>query len=355
MLEIDKEFQNLIPEISKEEFEKLKENIINEGIREPLIIWNNIIIDGHNRFKISKELKIEFKTKEKKFENREEVKLWIINNQLGRRNLSAYDRTRLILKSTDIINKKNEANINQKKGVCLKSDKGSIDIKKEVSIIAKVSPDTVSKIKFIEKNASKEQKERLSQQKASINKVYHEVRKVIIQNNNSQEIELPKSNFSVIYADPPWKYNFSQTNERSIETHYSSMSLEQIKKMKIPSDKDSILFLWATAPKLKEALEVMESWGFEYKTCAIWDKEIIGMGYWFRGQHEILLVGTKGKVEVPKEKDRISSVIRIRRTKHSEKPKEFYDIIEKMIPNGKYLELFARNKRPNWISWGNEI
>jgi N6-adenosine-specific RNA methylase IME4 len=200
----------------------------------------------------------------------------------------------------------------------------------------------------------KEQKEKLSNQKISINKMYHEIRKKVIQ-KNVKNISLPKSNFSIIYADCPWRYDFSQTNERSIETHYSSMSLEQLKNIKIPSEKDAILFLWATSPKLKEALEVMESWGFEYKTHCIWDKEIIGMGYWFRGQHELLLLGTKGKVKTPNEKNRISSIIRFRRGKHSEKPKIFYDIIEKMFPNEKYLELFARNRRKNWISWGNEI
>lgn len=358
MIKIDNEFQNLIPEIAKEEFERLKENIKQEGIREPLIIWDNILIDGHNRFKISKELKIDFKTKEKKFKDRQEVLLWIINNQLARRNLSTYDKTLLALKFEEIINKK--AKENQKAGGhnskvgCQKSDK-PLDTKKEIGKIANVSHDTVEKVKFIEKNATKEQKDKLSQQKTSINKVYHETRKKIIQKNNSKEIPLPKENCSIILADPPWRYDFSSTSERSIETHYSSMSLEQIKKMKIPSEKDSVLLLWATAPKLKEALEVMESWGFEYKSCAIWDKEIIGMGYWFRGQHELLLVGIKGKVKPPKEKDRISSVIKIKRKKHSEKPKEFYDIIEKMFPNEKYLELFARSKRKNWISWGNEV
>lgn len=351
MIEIDKEFSSIIPPLLKDEFDKLKESIKNEGIREPLIIWNNLLIDGHNRLKISLELGLNFKTKEINFKDRNEALLWIINNQLGRRNLSTYDKTRLALRFEDIISKKRKEN--QFRGVSLKSGQGG-KTSKEISKIAKVSHDTVEKVKFIEKTATKEQKERLSNQKDSINKVYHEIRKKLSE-DNIKEIPMLKSNFSIIYADPPWKYNFSQTNERSIETHYQVMSLEQIKKMKIPSTKDSILFLWATAPKLKEAIEVIDSWGFEYKTCAVWDKEIIGMGYWFRGQHELLLLATKGKVRTPEEKNRISSVIRIKRGRHSEKPKEIYEVIEKMFPNETYLELFARNKRDNWVSWGNEI
>ena len=161
--------------------------------------------------------------------------------------------------------------------------------------------------------------------------------------------------YQVVYADPPWKYDFSKSNSREIENKYPTMTVEEICNLNIPVFENSVLYLWATAPKLLEALKVMSAWGFDYKTQAIWDKEIIGMGYWFRGQHELLLVGTKGKVHPPKEKDRISSVLKYRRTKHSKKPEELYDLIENMYPDGKYLELFARNKRKNWTSWGNEV
>ena len=184
---------------------------------------------------------------------------------------------------------------------------------------------------------------------------YYAIRKDIIENETIKKIILPKEKFNLIYVDPPWKYNFSQTNERSIETHYPNLNLEQIKNMKVPASNNSVLLLWATAPKLREAFEVIDSWGFEYKTCAIWDKEIIGMGYWFRGQHEILLLATKGKVSPPIPKNRFSSILKSRRNKHSKKPEEFYKIIETMFPNFKYLELFARNKKEKWYSWGNEI
>ena len=164
-----------------------------------------------------------------------------------------------------------------------------------------------------------------------------------------------KTKYDIIYADPPWRYDFCVDKKDRIEEQYPTMSLQEIKDFKVPSADNAVLYLWATAPKLKEALEVMEAWGFEYKTHCIWDKMWIGMGYWFRGQHELLLVGTKGSFSPPKREDRIGSIIQSRRGKHSEKPYAIYRLIEKWFPGKKCLELFARNPRTGWTSWGYDI
>ncbi len=169
-------------------------------------------------------------------------------------------------------------------------------------------------------------------------------------------VRLPEGQFNVILADPPWQYQFSETYSRSIPAHYPDMDLKAIcdLKRKLPIAKNAILFLWATSPKLEEAFEVIESWGFEYKTSLVWVKDKIGMGYYCRGQHELLLIATKGDFPIPLPKNRFASVINAPRTKHSEKPKVVYEMVEKMYPNKKYLELFARNKRKNWEGWGLE-
>ena len=161
--------------------------------------------------------------------------------------------------------------------------------------------------------------------------------------------------YQIIYADPPWQYNFSKSDSRQIENQYPTMAVEDIKKLVIPSDVNSVLYLWATAPKLLEALEVMKAWGFTYKTHAIWDKEIIGMGYWFRGQHELLLVGVKGKLSPPEQSLRVASVIKVHRTTHSSKPRIVMDLIESWYPTQTKIEIFSRCKRLGWDSWGNEI
>jgi N6-adenosine-specific RNA methylase IME4 len=170
---------------------------------------------------------------------------------------------------------------------------------------------------------------------------------------------LPEGQYRLILADPPWQYDFCETESRQVELNqYATMPLEQIKQLPVPAGPDCILFLWATAPKLREGLAVMEAWGFEFKTFAVWDKEIIGMGYWLRGQHEPILIGTRGKAEPPANDLVPPSVIRSKRGRHSAKPDAVYDLIESMFPtlgSRDRVELFARQKRPGWTSWGNEL
>jgi len=169
-----------------------------------------------------------------------------------------------------------------------------------------------------------------------------------------QHIKIPSfGEFDVIYADPPWHYNF--LTSYSPEAHYPTLETDDICALKIPSSKDAILFLWATNPCLEDALKVMEFWGFEYKTNFVWVKNRSGTGHYILGQHELLLIGIKGKIGTPLAKNRPSSVINASKTKHSAKPEVVYEVIERMYPNAQYLELFARNKREGWTAWGNEV
>ncbi len=166
--------------------------------------------------------------------------------------------------------------------------------------------------------------------------------------------------YQIIYADPPWRYDFSKDNADKIEVHYPTMELSDIKNIWLnyeigDVDENSVLYLWATAPKLLEALDVMKAWGFIYKTQAVWDKGWVGMGYWFRGQHEILLVGTKGKFSPPQPSLRESSVFLEKKGKHSKKPDYFRNLISRQFPDKNKLELFARQKTEGWDVWGNEV
>lgn len=170
-------------------------------------------------------------------------------------------------------------------------------------------------------------------------------------------IAFPNKKYEVIYADPPWQYGFSKSNNRKIENQYPTMTLKEIKELPVGRicEKNCVLYLWATAPKLIEALSVMDAWGFEYKTNSIWDKELLGMGYWWRGRHELLLVGTNGKFSPPPQQERDSSVYSERRTRHSNKPQWYRDRINIYYPNASKIELFARNEMAGWDCWGNEV
>jgi len=176
-------------------------------------------------------------------------------------------------------------------------------------------------------------------------------------------IPFPNKRYQIIYADPPWRYDFSKDNADKIEVHYPTMSLKEICSLQIPADNNAVLYLWATVPKLIEALEVMKHWEFTYKTNMVWDKNWIGMGYWFRGQHELLLVGTKG-IFSPPNGNRVRSVLREKRTNHSKKPEIIRHWINLWYPNYSKIELFARPPKDRlfedesykgWDVWGNEV
>jgi N6-adenosine-specific RNA methylase IME4/ParB-like chromosome segregation protein Spo0J len=165
---------------------------------------------------------------------------------------------------------------------------------------------------------------------------------------------------NLILADPPWKYDFAETDSRQIENQYPTGTVPEIaaymRKEMLAEDTEQncVLFLWATVAKMTEAFEIIEELGFQYKTCAVWDKEKIGMGYWFRGQHELLLVATRGKFSPPAEENRISSVFREARGKHSAKPECVYQWIEQAFPDACKMEIFQRSPRESWIGKGNE-
>ena len=168
--------------------------------------------------------------------------------------------------------------------------------------------------------------------------------------------KLPDAKFRVIYADPPWKYGDQLTEDYgAADHHYALMDLSAICGMAVPAmcEPDAVLFLWVTAPLLPDGLAVMSAWGFTYKTNFVWDKVKHNFGHYSSVRHELLLVGTRGSC-VPDSSKLLDSVQSIERTKHSEKPKEFREIVETLYPHGKRLELFARAKAENWDVWGNE-
>jgi N6-adenosine-specific RNA methylase IME4 len=164
---------------------------------------------------------------------------------------------------------------------------------------------------------------------------------------------MPAGVWNVLLADPPWRYEPNSVPPScAIEAHYPTLTLEEICALEVPAADDAVLFLWATAPKLPDALRVMNAWGFQYRTCAVWVKDRIGMGYYFRGRHELLLVGRRGDMPVPDGRSRPDSVIEAPRGRHSQKPAVIYDLLEAMYPSAARLELFARGSRPGWDRWG---
>jgi N6-adenosine-specific RNA methylase IME4/ParB-like chromosome segregation protein Spo0J len=170
---------------------------------------------------------------------------------------------------------------------------------------------------------------------------------------------LPEARYGVIYADPPWRFEpYSRDTglDRAADNHYPVMDLAAIKALDVASitAPDAVLFLWATAPMLPEALDVMAAWGFEYRTNFVWAKDRAGTGYWSRNQHEHLLVGVKGDIPAPAPGQQWPSVIEAPVREHSRKPDEARRMIETLFPHLPKIELFARTARAGWTVWGQE-
>lgn len=170
-----------------------------------------------------------------------------------------------------------------------------------------------------------------------------------------QDAPAHERKYEVLYADPPWLYEHAKTESRRIENQYPTMSAEELAALEVPASEDCVLFMWATSPKLSEAFDLMAAWGFSYRTCMVWVKDRIGMGYYARQRHELLLIGVKGEPGVPEPSDRPDSVMESPRGRHSAKPEAGYEVVERMYPGRVRVELFARTSRPGWDAWGNEV
>lgn len=171
-----------------------------------------------------------------------------------------------------------------------------------------------------------------------------------------------RKKYNIIYADPPWKYD-RQKGEGVAAARYQTMSIADIQGIpvnEIAAD-DAVLFLWVTFPKLREGLSVIESWGFQYKTCAFkWIKQnpkadtfFVGLGFWTRSCSEVCLLATKGHPH--RASPNVRQLCIAHRGEHSKKPDEIRDRIVELCGNLPRIELFARKKSEGWECLGNEI
>lgn len=394
-MRIDEEFKKLIPPLSVDEFQQLERNIIADGCRDPLVIWEGVLIDGHNRFDICSRHGIDFRTVNKSFTDRDEATLWIINNQFGRRNISDFVRAELALKAEPLIaaraKERQLSTLKQNTDTANLPERGKGETRDELSKLAGVSSRNISKVKNILESGSEDLVTQVRSGNVSINaaetiaelpvekqveivargekeilQAAKEIRAEKAKAKRTERIEkiaeISKGNtgldsdvrYPVIYADPPWRYEYASTESRAIENQYPTMSIDDICDLNVPAADDAILFMWTTAPKLEEGLRVLNDWGFIYRSCAIWDKQKMGMGYYFRIQHEILLIGTKGNIPAPEPSVRPRSVFSISYDGHSAKPHEVAEMIEAMYPELPKLEMFCRKPRDGWSVWGNQ-
>ena len=178
-------------------------------------------------------------------------------------------------------------------------------------------------------------------------------------------IPFPDKKYNIIYADPAWSFKtYSDKGKgRSPDNHYSVMTLQDIKDLPIQdiADDNCILFIWVTFPLLKESFEVIDAWGFTYKTVGFnWVKKnkktdswFWGLGYWTRANAELCLIATKGTIK--RQSASVHQVIDTPIERHSKKPDIIRDKIVELVGDLPRIELFARETAEGWDSWGNEI
>jgi N6-adenosine-specific RNA methylase IME4 len=321
-----------------------------------------------------------YETLEKEFENLNDVKIWMVNNQLGRRNLQDFVKGELH-DELDKLNKIKGAEIYKEKSV-FKGNQYSAPLSiidnepkhnTQKIVAEKLGWSTGKKAMFdiVKTKAPEEVKEKLRTGEVSINQAYKEIKKeekkverVELIQKQIEDIEeglLPDliGLFDVVSVDPPWPYEGESKNitsfdsiGRRVANPYPEMSIEQIKNIELPLMDNAVVLLWTTHKFLPDAFEILKEWNLDYKATLVWNKEKIGMGVWFRMQCEFCLVGIKGKPYW--ENTTYRDIIVESRREHSRKPDSFFEMIEK-ITMGNRLEYFSREKREGWKVFGNDI
>lgn len=369
---------NILPEMQQEAYDSLKNDIEKNGFdnKFPIYIYQDEIIDGWNRFKACKELKVT--PIYKNFTGSSLEALTFILRTNNRRDLSSSQRACLAADSDEIIEtltneieqerrkKISQARQNETTQLIAPSKKEENEARTKLAKtfgtnrsyvsdaqrFKKEKPEVFEQIKNGTINISEAKKEEKKEERIQlINKQIEEI--------EAGELPELKGLFDVISVDPPWNYEGENKNKTSFDSvgrrvanPYPEMSTKEIKKIELPLMNDSIVFLWTTHKFLPDALDILKEWNLEYKGTLVWNKEKMGMGAWFRMQCEFCLVGIKGNPYWENTKYR--DILNESRRQHSRKPDSFFTMVEE-ITIGRRLEYFSREKRNGWEVFGNDI
>ena len=382
----------LFPLIEGDNFDELVADIRANGLQEPIVLLEGEILDGRNRYRALQLLDQPHTSKYfvdyYDFPSVSRPKTspleWVLSKNLHRRHLTESQRSLVAGKLESLRHggsrkgDPQDANLHlDRRQVAKTLNVSPRSVASAAKVIAQGAPElqkavengtvAVSLAAEMAKLPKPEQVEIVARGKDEIKKAAKEIRKAETDERRVERfanikkiaeasVPLPTgAKFPVIYADPPWRFE-SGFSDRSIENHYPTMTLDEICEMPVGdlATKDAVLFMWVTVPHLINARRVLDAWGFEYKSHAMWDKQITGTGYWFFNQHEILIVATRGSFPAPDPLDKARSVYSEERGKHSAKPEYYYDLIERMTPDMPRIELFARSPRRGWSVWGNQ-
>jgi N6-adenosine-specific RNA methylase IME4 len=365
-IQIDPEFKALIPPLSTEELEQLEANIIKDGCRDPLVLWGEILIDGHNRHEICTRNFIPFKTVVKNFENRDDAMDWMDANQLGRRNIQPqqadflrgriYNRRKKAVGSNlpqNRLKDQNDPLVSTAEQVATETGVSPATVKRNGKMAEEVEndPELLAAIndRTEFKKVKREKKEKKRESRRQQN------REKIESAPEPEKIIETGAKFATIVIDPPWDWGDEGDQDQMgrARPDYATMSKEQLMALPVGAlaDDDCHLYMWITNRSLPKGFDLIKAWGFRYITAITWAKPSFGMGNYFRGQTEQILFAVKGSQPL-KRKD-VGTLFTAPRgpNGHSSKPVEFYDLVESCSP-GPFIEMFSRHNREGWTTWG---
>lgn len=367
---------NIFPLVEGAEFNELVADIRDHGLHEPIVVFEGQVLDGRNRYRACTAAGVEptFTV----YTGNDPV-AYVVSLNLRRRHLSESQRAMVAAKLVTLKlgdNQHSEGLPIGRSSELLNVGERSVARAREVidhgatELVHAVEHGavSVSAAADVATLPEPEQQEVVARGTKEILRVAQELRARDREIRRAKRIAqiaeiakststFPNGRFPIIYADPPWKMALDEIGStRSYEAHYPNMKTAEICALPVSdlATPDAALFLWAIPAMLTEAFEVMSAWGFNYVAQVVWVKDKIGMGFWVRYQHELLLIGRRGDIPTPPERERPPSIVNSPRREHSRKPDEAYELIERMYPELPKIELFARNARRGWSVWGNE-
>lgn len=370
------EYADLFPLLNSEEIGELAADILRNGLREPIVLYEGKILDGRNRYLACREAGVE-----PRFEpyTGDDPLGFVRSMNEYRRHLTSSQRAAVAVLWAgleDEQRKARERRLAQLKQGDKTPVRETIPERENGRVRDKAAElfGTNGRYVFNAKRLQEKEPELFERVRSgSITlpkamtalKTKETLASVTAYTEAVKEAPALEKVYNVLYADPPWDYGYKNPEGVNIASkHYHTMSLEDIcaflEQTGVQVADDAVLFLWTTNPFLQKALEVVAAWQFRYKTNIAWvktNRKRPGAGHYVRGQHELLFICTRGQF-TPLDKHLsppVGSVLMADQREHSEKPSEVYELIERLYPGCTYIELFARTQRDGWEAIGNEI
>lgn len=385
-IQIDPEFQALIPPLSAEEKQQLEANIVTDGCRDPLVVWGDLLIDGHNRFEICTRLGLPFQTVAKQFEDRDSVMDWMDANQLGRRNITPDQFTLLLGRrynrakkaaggragrdfGTDKLSTPNTAEkLATEHGVDERTVRRAGQYADAIAIVEKAVPgftqsvtaprQAVIKAAAIIEKSPEKAAAILSGEKSIADVKREDRREEIIdklESVSALEAKTTSGVFDVIVLDPPWPMQKIERDVRpnQSEFDYPTMSEEELEGLEIPCADDCHVWVWTTHKFLPMALRLIDTWGMKYVCTFVWHKpggfQPIGLPQYNSEFAIYARVGTPEFIDTKA----LPTCFEAPRGAHSEKPQAFYDVVRR-VTAGRRLDMFNRRAIEGFEVWGKE-